>query len=80
MAVRSTPSLILPAEMVPPEVAGKVAGSVVGHPSDMSFDNAYFTPTYYVIAVEHEPACAARNGLGTSPRSGATTGCLIFTK
>jgi hypothetical protein len=33
----------------------------------MSFDNAFFTPTYYVIAVEHD--LRVRNSQrGTAPR------------
>jgi len=35
----------------------------------MSFDNAFFTPTYYVIAVEHE-LLARRSRLGAAPRRG----------
>jgi hypothetical protein len=35
----------------------------------MSFDNAFFTPTYYVIAVEHELA-ARRSQRGVAPRRG----------
>jgi hypothetical protein len=50
-------------------MAGKAAGSVVGHAGDMSFDNAFFTPTYYVIAIEHE-LLARRSRRGAAPRRG----------
>jgi hypothetical protein len=35
----------------------------------MSFDNAFFTPTYYVIAVEHE-LLVRRSRLADAPRRG----------
>jgi hypothetical protein len=35
----------------------------------MSFDNAFFTPTYYVIAIEHE-LLARRSRRGAAPRRG----------
>jgi hypothetical protein len=39
------------------------------HAGDMSFDNAFFTPTYYVIAVEHE-LLARRSRRGAEPSRG----------
>jgi len=37
------------------------------HAREMSFDNAFFTPTYYVIAIEHE--LLVRNSRrGAAPR------------
>jgi nitroimidazol reductase NimA-like FMN-containing flavoprotein (pyridoxamine 5'-phosphate oxidase superfamily) len=48
---------------------GKAAGSVVAHDLGMSFDNAYATPTYYVIAAEHDLR-VHRAQRGESPRRG----------
>jgi hypothetical protein len=54
-----------------PSQPGKAAGSVIDHPGGMSFDNAFVTPTYYVIAVEHE-LLARRSQRGAAPRLGRT--------
>jgi hypothetical protein len=35
----------------------------------MSFDNAFFTPTYYVIAIEHE-LLVRSSRRGATPRRG----------
>jgi hypothetical protein len=48
---------------------GKAAGSVVAEDGDMSFDNAYFTHTYYVINAEHRLR-AQRAEQGVSPGRG----------
>ena len=53
-------------------MVGKGAGSVVVHAVGMSFDNAYLTPTYYVIAAEHDLR-VRRAQRGQSPRRGRRT-------
>jgi hypothetical protein len=48
---------------------GKAAGSTEDHAAGMSFDNAFFTPTFYVITAEHE--LRVRNAQrGSAPRRG----------
>jgi hypothetical protein len=48
---------------------GKAAGSVGDHAVRMSFDNAYFTPTYYVISAEHDLR-VRKSERGDAPRRG----------